>query len=59
MTTNPNRWGVLWPDTSYTGPIAQYARDLTTYAKSDGGRVYEIGGAEDPERMTNTEAITA
>jgi len=46
----PNRWGVIWPDGSYTGAIGQLARDVAHYAKQHDGQVYEIGSAEDPER---------
>ena len=43
------KYGIIWPDGSYTGPLAEHARELAFYAKQHGGRVYLVGSAEDPE----------
>ena len=47
-------WGIQYPDGTYTGPIAQFARDLTHYAKLHDGKVYELGGVDDPENSTSS-----
>ena len=46
-----NRFGVLWPDGSYTGGITDQQRLVMRYAQTDGGKWYEVGGANDPERQ--------
>lgn len=50
------RYGVLWPDGSYTGGITDHARLAMRYAQTDGGKWYEVGGPDDPERTT-TKAV--
>lgn len=46
---NAPRYGVLWPDGSFTGGISFSYRDTAAYAKNHDGSVYEVGSAEDPE----------
>lgn len=45
------RYGVQWPDGSFTGGITFSQRDAAAYAKTNDGSVYEVGSAEDPEVM--------
>lgn len=44
-----SRYGVRWPDGTFTGGIGFSYRELTEYARSFGGRVYEVGADNDPE----------
>ena len=45
------RYGVLWPDGTYTGGITDKHAWAAEYARISGfnGRAYTVGGEDDPE----------
>ena len=43
------RYGVNWPDGSYTGPITDHYNRAARYARDHGGTAYQEGTSEDPE----------
>lgn len=52
----PPRFGVTWPDGSYTGGISDSYRDTCAYARTvPGATVYEVGSDADPECWLKTD----
>ena len=43
------RYGIRWPDGSYTGGITDSLRFAQHYAREHAGTVYAVGSPEDPE----------
>jgi len=43
------RFGILWPDGTFTGGITDTRQFAVAFAKDHRGTVYEVGGADDPE----------
>ena len=59
MTT---RYGIQWPDGSYTGGVTDKHDRVVAYLKEAGigGRIYKVGSPQDPElKSPKTEATNA
>ncbi len=50
------RYGVEWPDGTYTGAISDQQRLAASYARNHNGKAYEVGSASDPEKKGPTSA---
>ena len=51
-----NRYGVRYPNGTYSGAISPTAKDLKPYAREHHGAIYEAGTAEDPAPRHQCEA---
>jgi hypothetical protein len=51
-----HRYGVKYPDGTWSGPISPTAKDLKPYAREHHGTIYEAGTAEDPAPRYRPEA---
>ena len=54
--THTSRFGVKYPDGTYSGPITHSRRDAAHYGKPFHAEVYEVGSAEDPASRHQREA---